>query len=233
MLDIIENLNVGKTHCLNFDLQELDLFGLNPTHYEDVSEDTRKSHKRSCGSRKERIPSIQCLLSFHCIMCGSTSRDKDDFEEHLKSCLALMLHNEQNEQGELVYSCHLCGAEHMSFTETLCHLITFCCRNLKDKCPFCQQMGRKCSCTVQRLNLMDIAKDKISKGKQMDLFNNSHRMIFHLYSLYRIRTSMTEFENRDPTEQVQYDKTKPYTDLRFSIGVQTKTSDGQKMLHRK
>ena len=78
---------------------------------------------------------------------------------------------------------------------------------------------------------MDIAKDKISKGKQMDPFNNSHRMIFHLYSLYRISTSMTEFENRNPAEQIKYDNTKPYTDLRFSIWVQTKTSDGQTMLH--
>ena len=42
---------------------------------------------------------------------------------------------------------------------------------------------------------------------------------------------MTEFGNRNPTEQIKYDNTKPYTDLRFSIWVQTKTSDGQKMLH--
>ena len=193
LLDIIDNLNVGKSHCLSFNLQELEQLGLNPTLYDNVNEDTRKSHKKSCGSRKDRIPSIQCLLSFHCIMCGSTSKDKNDFEEHLRTCLPLVLNTEQNEQGEPLYTCHLCSAEQMNLTETLCHLVTFCCRNFKDKCPFCQQMGRKCGCTVQRLNLTDIAKDKISKGKQMDIFNHSHRMILHLYSLYRISTSMTEF----------------------------------------
>ena len=42
---------------------------------------------------------------------------------------------------------------------------------------------------------------------------------------------MSEFQNKDPTEQTHTEVTKPYTDLRFSIGVQTQTSEGQKMLH--
>ena len=52
-----------------------------------------------------------------------------------------------------------------------------------------------------------------------------------MYTLYRISISITEFQNKDSSEQTQYEGTKPYTYLRFSIGVQTQTSEGQKMLH--
>ena len=115
--------------------------------------------------------------SYHCIMCGQMSKDKNEFEEHLKNCLSNMLPVHQSEQGELSYNCHICSKEQMDFKTTICHLIIFCCRNFKEKCPFCQQVGRKCGCTVQRLNLMDVVRDKISKGKQLDLFNHSHNNI--------------------------------------------------------
>ena len=60
---------------------------------------------------------------------------------------------------------------------------------------------------------MDVVKDKINKGKQMDLFNHSHRMIYHLYTLYKTSISMSDFQNKDPTDQTQTEVTKPYTVL--------------------
>ena len=172
LLDLIENLNVGKMSCLNFSPTEIDSLGLNPFQYENVNSDTRKAHKRSCGTRKDRIPSIQCFLCFHCIMCGQMSKDQNEFEDHLRNCLSTALPVTQGEQGEASYACHICGTEQMDFKASILHLTTFCCRNFKEKCPFCQQVVRKCSCTVQRLNLMDVVRDKISKGKQLDLFNH-------------------------------------------------------------
>ena len=52
LLDIIDNLTVGKSHCLSFNLQELEQLGLNPTLYGNVNEDTRKSQKKVVAQGK-------------------------------------------------------------------------------------------------------------------------------------------------------------------------------------
>ena len=126
------------------------------------------------------IPSIQCLLCFHCIICGQAEKNQIKFETHLRQCIPTALPTILDKQGNPSYVCHICNTGQMDFKTTVAHLVTFCCQNYKDKCHFCQERGRRCLCTVQRLKLMNVVKDKINKGREMDLFNHSHRMIYHL-----------------------------------------------------
>ena len=67
--DLIENIISWNQTCLSLNSKMITLFGLNPLISENFTKTQSKAHSKLC-KRISKIPSILCLLSRECVLCG-------------------------------------------------------------------------------------------------------------------------------------------------------------------
>ena len=80
---------------------------------------------------------------------------------------------------------------------------------------------------------MAIVHNLITDCKSFDLHNNSHRLISHIYSIYKMQAvSENLYEGISTGEYGEKDLDPiPLTDIHFWEGVQSHTEDGSESLH--
>ena len=130
------------------------------------------------------------------MLCGSDFPTDLEIQTHLESgCLNDHFHTSE-ENGVNYYSCSVCSSSRMPYAQIIEHSVTFCSRNYRTLCTYCNMMATRCKCTSQRSNFMAIVHKMISECKSFDLHNNAHRYISHIYSIYKmqlVRNWMTSF----------------------------------------
>ena len=113
------------------------------------------------------------------------------------------------------------------------HSITFCSRNYRTPCSYCEMLATRCKCTSQRRNLMAIVHKMITDCKSFDLHNNVHRLISHIYSIYKMQIVSEKIDEIISTGEYGEKELDPIplTDIHFWEGVQSHTEDGNESLH--
>ena len=85
--DLIENLISSNQTCLSLNSKMITHFGLNPLTSENVTKDQSKAYGKVC-KRIAKVPSILCLLSRECVLCGVDFNKDVDLQDHLQNvCL--------------------------------------------------------------------------------------------------------------------------------------------------
>ena len=159
--DLIENIISGSQTCLNFNTKMITLLGLNPLASDSVTKSQSKAHKTFC-KRISRIPSILCLLSRECVLCGVDFNTEPEMKVHLETVCLSTCFSMSEENGMNFYSFSVCSTLKMPYAQVLEHTITFWSRNYGSRCSYCEMMSTRCKCTSQRRNLMDIVHKKIT-----------------------------------------------------------------------
>ena len=80
---------------------------------------------------------------------------------------------------------------------------------------------------------MAVVQKKITDCESYDLHNNAHRLISHIYSIYKMQMVSEKIDEIISTGEYGEKVLEPIplTDIHFWEGVQTHTEDGNESLH--
>ena len=131
------------------------------------------------------------------------------------------------------YACNVCSSLRMTYAQILEHSVTFCARNYRQRCTYCSVMATRCKCTSHRNNLMEIIFKMITECKSFDLYNNSHRFISHIYTIYKMQLVNECLNDIILTgEYVEEELISiPMIDIQYREGVQTHNENGVISFH--
>ena len=113
------------------------------------------------------------------------------------------------------------------------HAITFCSQNYQTRCTYCEMLATRCKSTSQRRNLMAVVHKMITECKSYNLHNNAHRLISHIYSIYKMKMVSEKLDEIIATGNYRWKVLEPIplTDIHFWEALQTHTEDGNESLH--
>ena len=83
-----------------------------------------------------------------------------------------------------MFECKSCNSMKMTLDQSIEHILTFCALNFRSKCIFCEKIAPQCSCTKHRQSLKSLVRKRLS-CEIFDLHNHRHRLLAHLYCIYR------------------------------------------------
>ena len=110
--DLIENIISGNQTCLSLNSKMITLFGLNPLISENFTKTQSKAHSKLC-KWISKIPSILCLLSRECVLCGVDFNSEAEMKTHLEN-VCLSTHFQTSvENGLNYYTCNVCSTLRM------------------------------------------------------------------------------------------------------------------------
>jgi hypothetical protein len=184
--DLIENITSGTNTCLSLHPKMITDYGFNPLCSENVQLTQTKSHQKVC-KRNAKISSLVCLLSRECMLCGIDFKTDNDIRVHLETECLKSYFNASEENGITLYSCSICASVKMPYIQIVEHAATFCSRNFKSRCIYCEMLNVRCKCTANRITLMLIVHKMLGECKSFDLHNNAHRYVSHIYSIYKMQ----------------------------------------------
>ena len=152
-------------------------------------------HTKTC-KRQNKVSSLICYPSNECTACGVNFPTHGELKTHLKdNCLGK--HLQQSGSGSDIYfECKSCTSMKMNLEieQATEHILMFCAINFRSKCIFCETISPRSSCTKHRQSLILMVCEKLD-CKIFDLNNHRHRLLAHLYSIYKKKTLVKFHDN--------------------------------------
>ena len=230
--EMIENMLSGSNTCLSMSPKLIVKFGLDPLGSENVLQEQTKIHQKLC-KRNSKISSLLCLLTRECMLCGIDFATNNDLKVHMETeCLKAHFKGTE-ENGITLFSCSICASVRMPYAQTVEHAATFCSRNFRSRCVYCETLTVRCKCTTSRATLMHIVQKMLVECKSFDLHNNAHRYISHVYSIYKMQLTSDILDGYIVLGRYEEEQLKPILllNIRYNEGLQTHNEDGTESFH--